>query len=256
MQIRSYHGEVQRATSQILDVFSNIYIDRRTDNGVISTPFLVPCCLGNRSRVLKSLENANKTVKLPIIVLTLGNIARDTSRVFGIHDGMFYAGSTNAFLKNMPTPVNINFELNIISKYNDDQDQILSNFLVHFNPDIFVSSPCPIDITQKMKNQILWDTKVSILYPDEVVESQPARFIATTNFVFKTWMWFGLPEDVYGANYIKHIYDDFYGVPMIMEFEDFYNNLLSGYITSGTYGDLLHMSGEVAPASGWLSGSL
>jgi len=247
MKIRSYHKEVEKATAQILDCFNNITIERSDETGIQKT-IAVPCVYGNRSRVLKSLENRNKTIKLPMLCISMGSLTRDKTRVFGTHDGLFYKNGTNAYLKNMPIPVNIEYSLYMIGKYQTDIDQLISNFTVWFNPDIFVVIPHPLEAGKNIKCQLLWNGNISMTYPEELAAENPARIIATTNFTFKTWLFPGLDgnsytgKSIHRINFNPQIWNDeneqigrlqgFYAVPNNLTFDTFQENLLCGWIDS------------------------
>jgi len=205
MKYRSYHKEIENSTAQILDVFNDIIIDRRDSQGTVQQLLRVPCVYGSRSRVLKSLENRDKNVKLPMMVMSMTSIAKDSSRVHSTHDGMLYqTDASYDYLKNTPVPVNISYKIDVITKFQQDMDMVLSNFVPFFNPDIYVVIPHPVNPTQNLKPQLVWDGSVSMELPDTTPKNESARIIATTSFTFKTWMFPGLEADE-GGNYIKRI---------------------------------------------------
>lgn len=196
MRTLSYNFELKTATAQILDVFNNIRIRRYDNQNSIQKTISVPCLYGNRSRILKSLENKNKTLKAPLIVISMGNVSRDSSRVHSVNASLMYqAGTTYDPLKQVPTPVNIEYEMSIITKYQEDMDQIISNFIPFMNPDIYVVSPHPKQPTINIKNQVVWNGDIDITWPDEISEDEPYRIIGTSNFTYKTWIWAGLSAD-------------------------------------------------------------
>ena len=261
MKLRSYRKEIQNSTAQILDVFDNIVIKRQNENGTMSS-IRVPCVLGGRSRVLKSLENRNKTMKLPLMAITMKSISRDPSRVFATHDGLFFGGGTNAWIHNTPIPVNIEFEMNIISKYIEDNDQLISNWCVWFSPDIFVTMPNPVYPLKKLKCQLLWNGNVSISYPSEITEDQPARIVSKTSFTFKTYLFPCSDSDEYAEKIIYTIIEDFYPVPTLLSFDTFFESALSGLIEPEFYDHLVITAttsgspgtGYVISGHGWWDG--
>jgi hypothetical protein len=197
MKIRSYNGEIRTATAQTLDVFNDIIIDRRDSTGVQKL-IHVPCIYGNRSRVLKSLENKNKTLKIPLMVISKGSITRDTMRVADTNNGLlFQSGLEDGYdvLKNRPQPMNIDFEMTIVTKYEDDMDQIISNFIPMMSPDIYVVWPNPKQPGKNLKSQLVWDGSINYEYPMDVAETDPYRVIVTTNLTYKTWIFPGLSKD-------------------------------------------------------------
>jgi hypothetical protein len=247
MRKRSYNGEIKTATAQILDVFNNITIDRRDSTGVQKL-IHVPCIYGNRSRVLKSMENKNKTLKIPLIVISKGSLSRDTMRVADTNNGLlFQSGIADGYdiLKNRPQPMNIDFEMTVITKYEDDMDQIISNFIPMMLPDIYVVWPNPKQIGKNLKSQIVWDGSINYEYPMEVGETDPYRVITTTNFTYKTWIFPGLGEDpddgpvIHKMNYCPNLLtiedgnyglDRWYDVPMGMSVDQYAEQVVCGLI--------------------------
>ncbi len=256
MKYRSYNFELQNSTAQILDVFNNIKISRYYSDGNTQKDFYVPCVYGNRSRVLKSLENRNKTTKLPIITLSMTNLTRDVERTFGIHDGIQYqsesSGSSYNYKRNTAIPINIGYNISIIAKYQQDIDQILSNFMVFFKPDIYVVLTNPVTPTEKIKCQIVWDNSISIQYPSEIDKDTPSRIYAEGSFTFKTWLFPGRGEDDAEDSVIHRInfnpciqYEDgigrlqhWYALPYSVSFDDTIQNIICGYIKPPNFDEL------------------
>jgi len=247
LKTRSYNSEIRTATAQTLDVFNNIIIDRRDSSG-IQKLIEVPCYYGNRSRILKSLENENKTLKIPLITLVKGSISRDTMRVADTNNGLlFQSGTADGYdvLKNRPQPMNIEFELSIITKYEDDMDQIISNFIPMMSPDFYVVWPNPKQPGKNLKSQVVWDGAINYEYPTDVSETDPYRIIVTTNLVYKTWIFPGLGEDpddgplIRKMNFCPNLLsigdgnfglDRWYDVPMGMTINEYQENVVCGMI--------------------------
>lgn len=268
MRYRSYHKEIQLATAQILDVLNDIVIDRRDANDNIQQLISVPCLYGSRSRILKSLENKEKNIKLPLLVLSINSINRDSSRVHSIHDGLLYQdGSANYnYLKNTPVPINIEYNVDIITKFQEDMDMILGNFIPFFNPDVYVVIPHPINAGQNLKPQIVSNGNINLTFPDEISANESSRIIASTMFTFKTWIFPGMSSDSEGK-VIKRInfnpsigYDSdnvgrlqgWFCVPKYdwetkgeYSFSKFTQNILCGYIDS-RYTDQLQLSAGIS----------
>jgi hypothetical protein len=247
MKFRSYNGEIRTATAQTLDVFNDITIDRRNVNGVQKL-IHVPCVYGNRSRILKSLENKNKTLKIPLMVITKQSITRDTMRVADTNNGLlFQIGASDGYdvLKNRPQPMNIDFELSIITKYEDDMDQIISNFIPMMSPDVYVVWPNPKQIGKNLKSQLVWDGSINYESPTDVAETDPYRVIVTTNLTYKTWIFPGLERDlddgplIHKINFCPNLLsigdgnyglDRWYDVQMGMSIDDYQERVVCGLI--------------------------
>lgn len=254
MKYRSYHKEVQKVTAQFLDLFDGIVIDRRTPGNSVQKTFTVPCLYESRSRVLKSLENRGNTVPLPIICSSITGISKDASRVIGSQDELMLdntpAGRLN-YLKKTAIPINIKYELSIIAKFQEDIDQIESNFMPFFNPDIYIVVPQP-NAELNMKCQVLWDGAFTLTYPNEIDKNTPSRLVSTTSFTVKAWMFAGMDNEEITGYVIKRInfnpciqwedgigrLSNWYAVPNTMSFDDYRQNIICGYIKTGFYDEL------------------
>jgi len=78
MKFQSYNKELERATAQLMDAFNDITITRvdRETNETLN--IRVGCVNGTRSRIMKSLENRDRTIELPIIAISMKNFSRDS----------------------------------------------------------------------------------------------------------------------------------------------------------------------------------
>lgn len=185
MKFVSYNKEYNVATKQLIDVFDNIVIKRFVGNAVQKS-IHVPCVYGNRSRILKSLENKNKTLSLPIIAISKQSIARDTSRVHSVNEGLMFMEPNFNLNDNVAVPVIVTFDVTILTKFETDMDQIISNFTSMMNPDIYVVWPNPKG-QGNMISQIIWDGSINIEHPEEIGETDPWRIMASTSMEYKTW---------------------------------------------------------------------
>jgi len=248
MKYRSYHRELERTTAQVIDLFNDITIDRRDQKNNVQQLINVPCVYGNRSRILKSLQNRDKTLSIPLTCISMEGITRDTSRVQGTYDGLLYQTNQNSYnnLKNTPVPINVTYSIDIITKFQEDMDQILTNWIVWFNPDVYIVIPNPIKPTTNLKIQVLWSSNsINMTYANEVDNNTPARIIANTQITVKTWMFPGLltdsddgrlikrinfnPNIVFDGEYVGRL-SNFYSVPKNNTYEDFISNIVQGYI--------------------------
>lgn len=268
MKYRSYHSEFKNFTAQMLDLFNNIVISRFQQDSVEQQNFTVPCLYASRSRILKSLENRNKTLELPLLHLTMSGISRDSTRAMSLHDGILTQrdGQSYNFLKNTPVPINIQYTLGIITKFHEDMDQILTNFVPFFNPSVYVVIPHPIQSGKKLKCQVVWNGEVAVEFPDEIDKNTPSRITATTSFTLKAWIFPGRSLDVDDGHYIKRInfnpciqYESgigrlgaWYAVPEYdkstdsnVTFDSYLNDIICGYIKF-PYFDFLQISAGVS----------
>ena len=244
---RSYNSEIRNSVAQLLDFFNDIVIDRRTGDDAISQTISVPCVYGNRGRLLKSLENGDKTLSVPLIVLSLMGVSRDTERVNDLNTEILDQPASGPFdqSRTKPVPININFELSLVAKYQQDVDQLISNFSVFSNPDFFLVLKHPKEPEWKLKAQVVWDGSITMDYPREIQSNEPYRCTATTTFVMKTWLFPGMDADyrvgplIHKINFCPRLFevgddgymlDRWYDVPHSMSFDAFTQNVICGLI--------------------------
>jgi len=259
MQLRSYNKEIQIATAQIIDTFNDIVIDRRTSTDEIEKLIRIPCIYGQRSRILKSQENKNKTIKLPLMCISILSVARDVSRVHSVNDALFFSPDTRYDAEqNIAVPINIGYRLSIVTKFQEDMDQIISNFAVNMNPDIYVVWPSPKG-NGNVKSQIVWDGSLSITYPEEINETTPSRIFADTQLIYKTWLFPGIGSSTEAVGRIKYInWKDpsnpdsgtagniygWYDVRQIDDFNRYLDSISAGEIKAPNF-DVWQLSGDI-----------
>ncbi len=96
---------------------------------------------------MKALENPERkgTYTLPLISIDRTGYTRNGERLNNLNNEVKYElGPKSRYYHLMaPVPVDINYEVTVMSKYQADIDKIASNFMVFFNSDIFVSCEHP-----------------------------------------------------------------------------------------------------------------
>lgn len=177
--------------------FDNIRIERTLDDGS-KKQILVQCMLGQRSRILKGLENPEKrgNMRLPMIIINRTGYSRQGDRLNNLHNEVKYelGPAYRKYELMTPVPVDIEYEVSIVSKYPSDIDMIASNFMVFFNSDIYVTCEHPKYEGIKMNNQIVMQDSVSEDHPDEPDASADDLTIASFQFTFKTYLFAGMAK--------------------------------------------------------------
>jgi hypothetical protein len=195
MKFASYNKEIRNATGQLLDAFDNIEILRTGKVSGLSRTYAinVPCMYGPRSRVIKNLEDRNKTLKLPVTSLSLNGYARDAGRAHSVNNVLEIQpggeGGIN-LMHNVATPIVITYEWSAVAKYMSDLEQIVSNFIAIMNPDIYVTWPNPQG-SGNLKTHIVWDGNIAVQNAEDISKDAPWRVSATTTFVVRTWIFPG-----------------------------------------------------------------
>ena len=123
--------------------------------------------------------------------------------------------------------------MSIMTYYQTDMDQILSNFVPYTNPYIIISWKIPstfnLSAEQEIRSEVLWDGSLSMGYPIELNGSTKPRITADTNFTIKGWLFQKAPSD-YSKN-IFFINANFNNI----------NSFTSNFLT--TYDDYASLSG-------------
>lgn len=240
-KFRSYNEQLLIAQILLGNIFNDIIIDRRKHgykknyatpidiNKLITKTIQVPCIFGDISTILRSLQNEPGSIRLPLFILQSNDVKTDTSRICDIHMDVFYQPD-EAFFKLDPSdklyqkyeqrlnkqrglPITIDYTLTILSKYKEDLDQMLTNWMVHCRPDLYVKWWHPRNKSAPLESEILWSQSVSFQTPVDVQPTVRFQYKATTNFTFKTWVFPGTIQQL-NPDYSKYIeYFNYY--PMI-----------------------------------------
>ena len=143
--------------------------------------------------MIYDIVNQAKNLTLPVVSISVASISRDTSRVFNKLDGFYYGGSQGKSTHMLsPTPVNIGVSMSIITKYQTDMDQILSNFIPYTSPYIIIGWKIPSEIglpaDQEIRSEVLWDNSIIVGYPTDISSTDKYRCTADTTFIIKGWL--------------------------------------------------------------------
>jgi len=130
---------------------------------------------------------------LPVIAVNMGTVARDNSRAFNKQFGTFHPNqgvATTDYIP-MPVPVNVTVNMSLLTKFQTDMDQLLSNFIPYNNPYIVISWKVPsafVQVAQEIRTEVLWNENISMQYPTDLPAETPFRVVADTSFTIKGWL--------------------------------------------------------------------
>lgn len=194
MDFRSFNNELSLAQIQFMSIFSGIVISRDKKDGK-TKDLIIPCVFGQRSRILKNLETPDLAIKqpLPVIVIERNGFSRDEARVANLHLDRITAGRLDTADLNYlsPNPINISYNVSIITKYPGDMDKIVSNFLPFFNGDVYVRIPHPKIKDSVLNCQVLWGGSVSEEWQSEKDAYSDDIQVCTLEFTYKTYLFGG-----------------------------------------------------------------
>ena len=149
-----------------------------------------------KQRVLADLLDKAQNLQLPVIALTNGGISRDPNRVFNKIQGS-YMSSTNPTQTNkllQPVPIDLAINMTILTRFQEDYDQIVTNFIPYFDPYIIVSWRTPSMPDYEIRSQVVWSGNITATYPYDINSAQVARVEGTTSFTFKGWLFKSKPS--------------------------------------------------------------
>jgi hypothetical protein len=210
-----YYHEIMRKTIVAFGtLFNQIYIRHDDGDGNLYNELKVPLAYGPSQKFLARIEqqgDLNKPVQitLPRMSFEMNGIQYDSTRKTGITQTFKAVDKNTDAVKKvfMPVPYNINFELNILSKLNDDALQIVEQILPYFQPSFNVTIDLISSIGEKRDVPIVLD---SISFQDDYEGDFSTRraLIYTLRFTAKTYMFGPVADSSEGL--IKKVQVDYY----------------------------------------------
>ena len=235
--------------TQFVAAFDDIVIGRFNKNREEKDKINVRYVYAPKQRVLYDLVNENKTLTLPVVSVNVKSINRDENRVFNKLDGFYYQGNVgedkvSRHIKS-PVPVNIGLSVAILTRYQTDMDQILSNFVPFCNPYVIISWKVPekfsLSVDQEIRSEVLWNGDVSLNYPVETNGRQKARVTADTTFTIKGWLFKDTDNPSGNIFYI----DSNFNTETQLQYYDNYESL-----SGNSYSPPVYNSGLKLPGTG------
>jgi len=207
-----YHEILRKTVISFGTVFNDIHVRHQDNTGKDLTDIKVPVSYGPRQKFLARIQqqadlNKATQITLPRISFEMNSITYDPSRKSGITQ-TFKAQDGDKFKKVfMPVPYNIGFELNVLTKTQDDALQILEQILPFFQPGFTLT----IDLVKQIGERrdvplVLQD----ISFTDDYEGDFDTRraLIYTLNFTAKTYMFGPIADSTDGL--IRKVQVDYY----------------------------------------------
>lgn len=210
MKQEPYYFEIKDMMAQFITAFDDIVIKRYNVNRKVEDKLAVRILYSPKQRVLYDIINTAQNMTLPAVAVNIASISRDNSRVFNKLDSVNYTqGSNNKSGRyKAPVPINISVNMSIITRYQTDMDQILSNFIPYSNPYVIIAWKVPeafdLPSPQEIRCEVLWDGNVTINYPVELNGQQKPKVVADTSFTIKGWVFkevTGPYDNIYYVDY-------------------------------------------------------
>jgi len=193
-------------------VFNNIHVRHQDNTGKDIGELKVPISYGPRQKFLARIQqqpelNKATQITLPRMSFEVSTIDYDASRKSGITQ-TFKAQDDKKFKKVfMPVPYNLGFELNIMTKTQDDALQIVEQILPFFQPGFTLTVDLVKSIGEKRDVPLILN---NISYQDDYEGNFETRraLIYTLSFTAKTYMFGPIADSTDGL--IRKVQLDYY----------------------------------------------
>ena len=218
MREYNHNKEVKILVNQVLDAFGNLVVKRINEaTGTEDDSIQVNLKYSPKSRVINDIINKNQHVQLPVMALSIGGISYDQTRTFNKIAG-FYTDvpSASAYSEHyQPLPITLTLNLSILSRYQNDLDQITTCLFTFFHPYITISYIHP-EVEQEVRCVVQWDGNISFQYPNDAAATVPYRISADATFKVSGWIYRNKQNSIGKIYKIENsfnavsVFDDFY----------------------------------------------
>ena len=207
-----YHEILRKTVIAFGTLFNDIHVRHKDASGTGVSDMKIALAYGPVQKFLARLDqqsNLNKatTMSLPRMSFEMNNVTYDPTRKAGITQTYKASDGTNLRKVFMPVPYNVGFELNIMTKLNDDALQIVEQILPYFQPSFNLTVDLVKVIGEKRDIPVVLD---NISFQDDYEGDYETRraLIYTLNFTAKTYLFGPVAETSEGL--IKKVQVDYY----------------------------------------------
>lgn len=207
-----YHEIIKRTVVGFGNLFNDIHIRKNDSSGVIND-MKVPLAYGPTQKFLARLTQQRELAQptettLPRMSFEMNGLAYDGTRKTQPTQ-MFKTLDNGEKIKRvyLPVPYNVSFELNVMTKLNDDALQIVEQILPYFQPSFNITVDLVDRIGEKRDIPVVLD---SVNFTDDYEGDFSSRrlLLYTLAFTAKTYM-FGPISDS-GDGLIKKVQVDYH----------------------------------------------
>jgi hypothetical protein len=207
-----YHHIIRKTIIAFGTIFNQIYIKHQDGDNNTYSELRVPLAYGPTQKFLARLEqqaDLNKPVQitLPRMSFEMTSIQYDPTRKAGVTQTFKASDGTNLKKVYMPVPYNIGFELNLLTKLNDDALQVVEQILPYFQPSFTLTVDLIDSIGEKRDIPLTLD---NISFQDDYEGDFSTRrsLIYTLNFTAKTYLFGPIAASTDGL--IRKVQVDYY----------------------------------------------
>ena len=207
-----YHEIIRKTVIAFGTLFNDVYIRHHDSAGKDIGEFKVPVSYGPRQKFLARIQQQpelNKAVAmtLPRMSFEMNSITYDPSRKSGITQTFKAKDGEKIKKVFMPVPYNLGFELNILTKLQDDSLQIIEQILPFFQPGFTLTIDLADQIGEKRDVPMVLE---DISFTDDYEGNFETRraLIYTLRFTAKTYMFGPIADSTDGL--IRKVQLDYY----------------------------------------------
>jgi T4-like virus Myoviridae tail sheath stabiliser len=228
MRNYTYQFEVSTLFTMFIAALDDIVVKRYNKDKVAQDRIQCRFVYAPKQRVLLDLLDKAQNLQLPVVAVSNGGITRDVNRVFNKIAGSHFSGSNNLFAPALPQPIPVDITVNmsILTRYQEDYDQIITNLFPYFDPYIEISWRIPGVNDYEIRSKVMWSGSIATQYPTDLQSSQTAHVQGDTSFTIQGWLFKSIPND--GDNKIFNITVDYSTLPGLTT-QYSLNTLLSSY---------------------------
>jgi len=209
-----YNESIRKTIVGFGTMFNNIQLIRKDSDGDIVQTLRVPLAYGPRDKFLARifalpdlLESNKQQITLPRISFEMTGITYDSSRKLNPITTVKKTDNGDVKSQYLPVPYNLEFELSVISKNNDDAVQIVEQILPFFQPSLTISVNIIPDMNEMKDIPVILQ---SVTVDDQYEGDYTARRALIYNFIFvaKTYMYGPINANTGGV--IRKVISDVY----------------------------------------------
>lgn len=188
MEQQPFYFELEDQLKMLLTAIDGCMVKRYNRDRTSTDKISVRYVYAPKQRALHDLTNKAQHITLPVVAYWLKGVSLDNKRLFNKLDGSDQY--VNGELKHIPQPlpVRIDVSVSILTKFQTDMDQIISNLVSYFQPYIVISWNRFNLPYLEIRNKVMWDGNVTLSYPIDINDNQPTRITGDTNFSIEGWL--------------------------------------------------------------------
>jgi len=207
-----YHEIIRKTVISFGTLFNEIYIRHKNSNDNNISEIKVPLAYGPMQKFLARIEQQSELNKpiamtLPRLSFEMTSIQYDATRKANVTQTFKTLDGENLKKVYLPVPYNIGFQLNLMSKIQDDALQVVEQILPYFQPSFNLTIDLVNSIGEKRDIPVVLD---SVSFTDDYEGDFSTRriLIYTFNFTAKTYLFGPIAESTEGL--IRKVQVDYY----------------------------------------------